>query len=155
MSHRRSSMPTTTPWYSSLPEKKFNTLKRISRRLLKMLKGDTGATCKSPAKLETDAETKAITCLADILDKQKLFDADRRMTDAVSTSSDGECHRGERFVIYVEVERHRGLATVIVDKAVPAYTWTEEIIRDHLERDIPEMTQMVILSPTACMFFKG
>ena len=51
------------------------------------------------------------------------------------------------FVIYVEVERHRGLATVLVDKAVPAYTWTEEIIRDHLERDIPEVAQMVILSP--------
>ena len=44
---------------------------------------------------------------------------------------------------------------MLVDKAVPAYTWTEEIFRDHLERDIPEMTQMVILSPTACMFFKG
>ena len=69
--------------------------------------------------------------------------------------SDGERRRGKRFVIYVEVERHRGLATVLVDKAVPTYTWTEEIIRDHLERDIPEMTQMVILSPMACMFFKG
>ena len=98
---------------------------------------------------------KAITCLANILDRQKLSDAERRMTDAVPMPSDGERCRGKRFAMYVEVERHRGLATVLVDKAIPAYTWTEEIIRDHLERDIPEMTQMVILSPTACMFFKG
>ena len=29
------------------------------------------------------------------------------------------------------------------------------MIKDHLSRDIPEMTQLVILSPTACMAFKG
>ena len=120
-----------------------------------MPKGDKGAACKLPGKQETDAETRVIMCLAEALDKQKLSDAERRTTDAVPTPSDGECHRGKRFAIYVEVERHRGLATVLVDKAVPAYTWTEEIIKDHLERDIPEMTQMVILSPTSCMFFKG
>ena len=132
-------------------------LKRISRQLLKMPKGDKGAASKSPAKQEADVETKATTCLTDALDRQRLSDADadRRMTDATPTPSDGERHRGERFAIYVEVERHRGLATVLVDKAVPAYTWTEEIIRDHLEKDIPEMTQMAILSPTACMFFQG
>ena len=120
-----------------------------------MPKGEKGTTCKSPAKQETDVETKVIMCLTNVLDKQKLSDGDRRTTDANPTLSDGECRRGERFAIYVEVERHRGLATVLVDKDVPTYTWTEEIIRDHLERDIPEMTQMVILSPTACMFFKG
>ena len=78
-----------------------------------------------------------------------------RTTDSRPTPSDGERRRGERFAIYVKVERHRGLATVLVDKAVPAYTWTEEIIKDHLDRDIPEMSQMVILSPTACICFKG
>ena len=84
-----------------------------------------------------------------------MSEADTKTTDSHPTPSDGECRRGKRFAIYVEVERHRGLATVLVDKAVPAYTWTEEIIKDHLDRDIPEMTQLVILSPTACIFFKG
>ena len=44
---------------------------------------------------------------------------------------------------------------MVVDKAVPTYTWTEPIIRDHLERHIPEMTQMIVLSTTAVIFFKG
>ena len=44
---------------------------------------------------------------------------------------------------------------MVVDKAVPTYTWTEPIIRDHLERHIPEMTQMIVLSTTAMIFFKG
>ena len=120
-----------------------------------MPKGDKGTTCKSPGKQEMDVEMKAITCLSEALDRQKLSDAKRKMTDAVPTPSDGERRQGKRFAIYVELERHRGRATVLVDKAIPAYTWTEEIIKDHLERDIPEMTQMVILSPMACMFFKG
>ena len=44
---------------------------------------------------------------------------------------------------------------MVADKAVPTYTWTEPIIRDHLERHIPEMTQMIVLSTTALIFFKG
>ena len=44
---------------------------------------------------------------------------------------------------------------MVVDKAVPTYTWTEPIIRDHLERHIPEMTQMIVLSTMALIFFKG
>ena len=84
-----------------------------------------------------------------------MSEVDTKTTDSRQTPSDGERRRGERFAIYVEVERHMGLATVLVDKAVPTYTWTEEIIKDHLSRDILEMTQLVILSPTACIFFKG
>ena len=120
-----------------------------------MPKGDKGVTCKSPGKPETDAETRAIASLAEAIDRQTMSEVDTKTTDSRPTLSDGEHHRGERFAIYVEVERHRGLATVLVDKAVPAYTWTEDIIKDHLNRDILEMTQLVILSPTACIFFKG
>ena len=120
-----------------------------------MPKGDKGIACKSPGKQEVDAEARAVASLAEAFMKQDVSDANGRPTDPCPTPSDGEHRRGERFVIYVEVERHKGPATVVVDKAVPAYTWTEEIIRDHLSRDIPEMTQMVILSPTACIFFKG
>ena len=120
-----------------------------------MPKGDKGVTCKSPGKQETDVEARVIASLAEAMDRHAMLEADTKTMDSRPTPLDGERRRGERFAIYVEVERHRGLATVLVDKAVPAYTWTEEITKDHLDRDIPEMTQLVILSPTACIFFKG
>ena len=120
-----------------------------------MPKGDKGVACKLPGKQEMDVEARVIVSLAEAMDRHTMSEADTKTTDSHPTPSDGERHRGERFAIYVEVEGHRGLATVLVDKAVPAYTWTEEIIKDHLDRDILEMTQLVILSPMACIFFKG
>ena len=114
-----------------------------------------GATCKSPGKQEVDAETRAIASLSEALDRHNASGTDKKTTDAQSAPPDGERCRGERFAIYIEVERHRGFATVLMDKAIPAYTWNEQMIKDHLSRDIPEMTQLVILSPTACMAFKG
>ena len=119
-----------------------------------MPKGDKSAACKSPGKQETDAETRAIACLVEAMDKHSLLEANKKTTDAHPTPSDGEHCRGERFAIYIEVERHRGLATLLMDKAVPTYTWTKQIIKDHLGRDILEMMQLVILSPTACIVFK-
>ena len=118
-----------------------------------MPKADKGVTGKSPGKQEEDAETRAVTSLAEAMERHRL--ADEKAGGACPTPPDAERHRGERFAIYVEVERHRGLDTVVVDKAVPTYTWTEPIIRDHLERHIPEMTQMIMLSTTAVIFFKG
>ena len=118
-----------------------------------MPKADKGATGKSPGKQEVDVETQAVTSLAEAMERHKL--ADENAGGAHLTPPDAEHHRGERFAIYVEVERHRGFDTVVADKAVPTYTWTEPIIRDHLERHIPEMTQMIMLSTTAVIFFKG
>ena len=99
-----------------------------------------------------DAETRAVTSLAEAMERHKL--ADENAGGARPTPPDAERHHGERFAIYVEVERHRGFDTVVADKAVPTYTWTEPIIRDHLERHIPKMTQMIVLSTTA-VIFKG
>ena len=42
-----------------------------------------------------------------------------------------------------------------MDKSVPAYIWTDKIIREYVQRDILEMTQLVVLSPLACLAFKG
>ena len=100
-----------------------------------------------------DAETRAVTSLAEAMERHRL--ANEKAGGTCPTPPDAECHHGEQFAIYVEVERHRGLDTVVVDKAVPTYTWTEPIIRDHLERHISEMTQMIVLSPMAVIFFKG
>ena len=118
-----------------------------------MPKADQGATGKLPGKQEVDAETRAVTSLAEAMERHKL--ADENAGGARPTPPDAERHCGERFAIYVEVERHRGFDTVVADKAVPTYTWTEPIIRDHLERHISEMTQMIMLSTTAVIFFKG
>ena len=73
-----------------------------------------------------DAETRAVTSLAEAMERHKL--ADKNAGGTCLTPPDAERHRGERFAIYVEVERHRGLDTVVADKAVPTYTWTEPII---------------------------
>ena len=98
-----------------------------------MPKGEKGATCKSSGKQETGVEHRAITSLSEALDRYNMSEADKKTSDTHPTLSDGERRQGERFTIYIEVERHRGLATVLIDKAVPSYTWTEEIIKDHLE----------------------
>ena len=127
--------------------------KQLCSQLLNMPKADKGATGKSPGRQEVDAETRAVTSLAEAMERHRL--ADEKAGGACPTPPDAECHRGERFAIYVEVERHRGLDTVVVDRAVPTYTWTEPIIRDHLERHIPEMIQMIMLSTMAMIFFKG
>ena len=118
-----------------------------------MPKADQGTTSKLPGKQEVDAETRVVTSLAEAMERHKLANKNAGVTRP--TPLDAERHRGERFAIHVEVERHRGFDTVVADKAVPTYTWTEPIIRDNLERHIPEMTQMIVLSTTALIFFKG
>ena len=75
--------------------------------------------------------------------------------EAHSQPLDGEHRCGERFTIYFEVEKQQGLVPTPADRSVPAYVWTDEIIRDHVSRDIPEMTQLVVLSSSGCLAFKG
>ena len=43
----------------------------------------------------------------------------------------------------------------LADKVIPAYMWTEEIIKDCLDRDIPDISDIIVLSLTACLIFKG
>ena len=97
-------------------------------------------------------EHRALHAVTNQLEKAKLSDDAKNLSH---TPSDGEHRRGERFALYLDIELSRGLAPVLVEKAVPAYAWTEEIIKDHFERDIPGMTQVIILSPMTCILFKG
>ena len=53
------------------------------------------------------------------------------------------------------MEKRQGLVPTPADRSVPAYIWTDEIIRDHVSRDILEMTQLVVLSLSGCLAFKG
>ena len=144
----------TTQLYCSLPWKKLTKFRQISQRFLKMLKGQ-GATGKSLGKQEVDMELKALTSLTEAMERNKLTRGEVSTEEAHSEPLDGEHHCGERFAIYFEVEKWQGLVPTPADRSVPAYIWTDEIIRDHVSRDILEMTQLVVLSPSGCLAFKG
>ena len=100
-------------------------------------------------------ELKALTSLAEAMEHNKLTKGEVSTEEAHSQPSDGEHRHGERFTIYFEVEKRQGLVPTPADRSVPAYVWTDEIIRDQVSRDIPEMTQLVVLSPSGCLAFKG
>ena len=89
------------------------------------------------------------------MELSKLTKGEVSTEEAHSQPWDGEHHHGERFAIYFEVEKRQGLVPTHADRSVPAYIWTDKIIRDHVSRDIPEMTQLVVLSPSGCLAFKG
>ena len=38
---------------------------------------------------------------------------------------------------------------------MPTYTWTEEIIGDYVENDLPGLSQIIILNQKDCLLFKG
>ena len=93
--------------------------------------------------------------LAEAMEHSKLTKGEVSTEETPSQPLDGEHHCGDRFAIYFEVEKRQGLVPTPADKSVPAYIWTDEIIRDHLSRDIPEITKLVMLSPSGCVAFKG
>ena len=99
-------------------------------------------------------ELKALTSLAEVMECNKLTKGEVSTEEAHSQPSDGEHCCRKRFTIYFEVEKQEGLVPTPADRSVPAYIWTNEIIRDHVSRDILEMTQLVVLSPSGCLAFK-
>ena len=58
-----------------------------------MPKADKGATSKSPGKQEVDAETRAVTSLAEAMERHRL--ADEKAGGTCPTPVDVECHHGE------------------------------------------------------------
>ena len=114
-----------------------------------------GAPSKSLGKQEMDVEYKAMASLAEAMECSKLTKGEVSTEETPSQSSDGEHHCGERFTIYFEGEKWQGIIPTPADRSVPAYVWTDEIIRDHVSREILEMTQLVVLSPSGCVAFKG
>ena len=144
----------TAQLYSSQPWKKFTTFRQISQRFLKVPKGQ-GAPSKLPGKQEMGAEYKAMASLTEAMEHSKLTKGEVSTEETPSQLLDGEHHHGERFAIYFEVEKWQGMVPTPADRLVPAYVWTDEIIRDHVSRDIPEMTHLVVLSPSSYVAFKG
>ena len=144
----------TAQLYSIQSWNKLTTFRQISQRFLKMPKGQ-GAPGKLLGKQEMDVEYKAMASLAEAMEHSKLTKGEVTTEETPSQPLDGEHHHDKRFTIYFEVEKWQGMVPTPADRSVPAYVWTNEIIRDHVSRDIPEMTQLVVLSPSSCVAFKG
>ena len=67
--------------------------KQLRSRLLNMPKADQGVTGKSPGKQEVDVEARAVTSLAEAMERHKL--ANKNAGGACLTPPDAERHRGE------------------------------------------------------------
>ena len=97
-----------------------------------------------------DAETRALASVADALEAHNKSAA-KGKSGASSTPSDGECRRREKYALFMEVERDVGVGRPVADRALPSYAWNEELIRDHMDRVIKDISDIAVLSPTACL----
>ena len=74
----------------------------------------------------------------------------------IPSDSEGECRRRrERCALFMEVELYRPFHQNVGSRVVPAYAWTEEIIGDYIENDVPGLFQIIILNQKDCLLFKG
>ena len=74
----------------------------------------------------------------------------------IPSDSEGEyrCH-WEKCPLFMEVELYRPFRQNVGSQVVPAYAWTEEIIGDYVENDVPGLSQIIILNQKDCLLFKG
>ena len=99
-------MPTSM---TSQPATGHGLLRWISYRLFKMPKGTSTPGMSSPAKQETeDVEVRALASVAEALNAHNKSVA-KGKSSAGPTPSDGECCRGEKYALYMEVERDVGI----------------------------------------------
>ena len=140
---------------TSQPATGHGLLRRIGYRLFKMPKGPSTPGTSTPVRQETeDVETRALASVADALEAHNKSAA-KRKSGAGSTPSDGECRCGEKYALFMEVERDVGVGRPVADRALPSYAWNEELIRDHMDRVIKDISDIAVLSPTACLIFRG
>ena len=105
------------------------------------------------ARQETeDVEVRALASVADAFDAHNKLAA-KRKSGAGSTPSDGECHSGEKYALYMEVERDVSIGQPVADRALPSYAWNKDLIRDHMDRVIEDISNIAVLSPMACLIF--
>ena len=70
--------------------------------------------------------------------------------------SEGKCcHCLEKCALFMEVELYRPFRQNVGSQVVPTYAWTEEIIGDYVENDVPGLSQIIILNQKDCLLFKG
>ena len=101
-----------------------------------------------------DVEARALASVAEALNVHNKSAAKRKSGEG-PTPLDGECCRGEKYALYMEVERDVGIGWPVPDRALPSYAWNEELIRDHMDRVIEDISDITVLSPTVCLIFRG
>ena len=105
---------------TSQPTTGHDLLRQIGYRLFKMPKGLSTPGASTPVGQETeDAETRALASIADALEAHNKSAA-KRKSGAGSTPLDGECHRRERYALFMEVERDVGVGRPVADRALPS-----------------------------------
>ena len=73
----------------------------------------------------------------------------------IPSDSEEECrHHRERCALFMEVELYHPFHQNVVSQVVPAYPWTEEIIGDYIENDVPGLSQIIILNQKDCLLFE-
>ena len=74
----------------------------------------------------------------------------------IPSDSEGKCHcHRAKCAQFMEVEIYRPFRQNVGSRVVPAYAWTEEIIGDYVENDVPGLSQIIILNQKDCLLFKG
>ena len=74
----------------------------------------------------------------------------------IPSNSEGECcHHQEKSALFMEVELYRPFRQNVGSRVVPVYAWTEEIIGDYVENDVPCLSQIIILNQKDCLLFKS
>ena len=129
------------------------TLKCSTLSLLKIPKGENAGTVggddkdHSPTKTQNPEET-----IVEVpgLELQRCSSPGDKPSTAymqIPSNSEGECrcHR-EKCALFMEVELYRPFCQNVGSRVAPAYAWTEEIIGDYVENDVPGLSQIIILN---------
>ena len=70
----------------------------------------------------------------------------------IPSDSEGEYHCClEKCALFMEVELYHPFRQNVGSQVVPAYAWTEEIIGDYVENDVPGLSQIIILNQKECL----
>ena len=76
--------------------------------------------------------------------------------DVTPSDSEGECRRRrEKCALFIGVELYQPFCHNAGSRAVPTYAWNEEIIADYVAKDVPFITQIIILNQMECLLFAG
>ena len=138
------------------------TLKYSTLSLLKMLKGEIAGTVGGDDKDHSLTRTQNVEeTVVEVpgLELQGCSPPGDRPSitqSQIPSDSEGECrHCQEKCVLFMEVELYHPFHQNVGSRVVPAYAWTEEIIGDYVENDVPGLSQIIILNQKDCLLFKG
>ena len=130
--------------------------------LLKMPKGEIAGTVgeddkdHSLTKTQNVEETVVEVLGLELQGCSSPGDRSNTAQSRIPFNSEGECHCcQEHCALFMEVELYSPFRQHVGSQLVPAYAWTEVIIGDYIENDVPGLSQIIILNQKDCLLFKG